>query len=256
MPRSVLALLTGLAVAAAAPAQDAKKLSIRWHGQSFFEVRTSAGTRVVLDPHAVESFGPKSVKADLILASHLHTDHTQYHVVENWQKVKLLEGLKDEKGDRRRVTWNPLDEKFKDVHVRAVGTYHDDAGGMRRGLNSALILDADGFRVVHLGDLGHLLTDAQVKAIGTVDVLMVPVGGVYTINGGDAKRVVEQLKPRHYVLPMHYGVPNVYEDLLSADEFLDEQKNVKKINKNELLLDAGAKPPQQPAVVLLHWSDR
>jgi L-ascorbate metabolism protein UlaG (beta-lactamase superfamily) len=253
MLRHLTALLAALALAALAPAQEGKKLSIRWHGQSFFEIRSSKDTRIVIDPHAIENFGPKSVKADLILATHLHTDHTQFHVVDGFQKVKTLVGLK---GDLRRATWNPIDEKFKDVHVQSVGTYHDDTGGMRRGLNSVMIIEVDGFRIVHLGDLGHLLTDAQVKAIGQPDILMVPVGGVYTLNGSDAKKVVEQLKPRHTILPMHYAIPNVYEDLLSAEEFLDEQKNVKKIAKNELLLDVEARPPEAPSIVLLHWSDR
>src|SRR5262249_5177876 len=154
--------------------------------------------------------------------THFHTDHTQFHVVKDWQKVKRLGGLKDEKGDGRRLSWANLDETFKDVRIRSVGTYHDNMNGLLRGLNSLLILKEDGFRIVHVGDLGHLLTEAQIRAIGPVDVLMLPVGGVYTINGSDAKQVVEQLKPRYYILPMHHGT-KVYDDLLSADEFLDEQ---------------------------------
>ncbi len=253
MIRFLTPVLAVLALTAAAPAQDAKQLSIRWQGQSFFEIRSSAGTRIVIDPHGIENFGPKSVDADLVLTTHFHTDHTRYDVVKNLKKAKVLDGLK---GDIRKATWNNLDEKFKDVHVQTVGTYHDDVSGMRRGLNAVLVIEVDGFRIVHLGDLGHLLTEAQVKAIGAVDILMIPVGGVYTLNGTDAKKVVEQLKPRYYILPMHYAVPSVYEDLLSADEFLEDQKHVKKINKNELLIDVGAKAPDAPTVVTMHWTDR
>jgi L-ascorbate metabolism protein UlaG (beta-lactamase superfamily) len=259
MLRYPIAFLAALAVAAAAPAQE-KKLTIRWHGQSFFEIVSSAGTRVVIDPHAIEEFGEQSVHADLILFSHFHSDHTQFHVVPEWArdpgKVKVLGGLKDEKGDRKHVTWNNLDEKFRDVRVRSVGTYHDTEEGKKRGLNSVLMIEVDGYRLVHLGDLGHLLSAAQVKAIGTVDVLMIPVGGVYTLNGSDAKEVVAQLKPRYYVLPMHYGIPRVYEDLLNADEFLEDQKNVKKAPSNQLALPLGMKPPAEPTIVLLHWTDK
>jgi L-ascorbate metabolism protein UlaG (beta-lactamase superfamily) len=100
-----------------------------------------------------------------------------------------------------------------------------------------------------------LLSNAQLKAIGPVDILMIPVGGVYTINGSEAKQVVEQLKPRYFILPMHCGT-RVYEDLLSAEEFLDEQKNVKKNNTNELSIEVGMKQPAEPTIVVLHWSDR
>ena len=254
MLHQLLAVFTVFALTLTASGQEAKKLSIRWHGQSFFEIRTSAGTRIVIDPHAIEAYGTISVQADLILFTHFHSDHTQFGVVENWEKVKLLGGLKDEKGDRKHITWNPLDEKFKDVHIESVGTYHDEVGGLKRGLNSVLILEVDGFRIVHLGDLGHLLTKAQIKAIGPVDILMIPVGGVYTINGSEAKQVVRQLKPRYYILPMHCGVPGIYEDLLTAEEFLDEQKNVKKINTNELVVEIGMKAPAEPQIVQLHWS--
>src|SRR6202020_2547691 len=88
---------------------------------------------------------------------------------------------------------------IKDVKIRNVQTFHDDSNGMKRGKNGVWIIEADGLKIVHMGDLGHQLSDAQIKAIGEVDVLLIPVGGVYTINGIDAQKVVEQLKPRHYV---------------------------------------------------------
>jgi L-ascorbate metabolism protein UlaG (beta-lactamase superfamily) len=259
MFRFATACLAALVLTLGASAQEEKKLSIRWHGQSFFEIHSSAGTRIVIDPHAIEAYGQKSIPADILLYTHFHTDHTQFQVVENLvkdkDKIKVLGGLKDEKGDGKRITWNQIDEKVKDVHIQTVGTYHDRFGGMRRGLNSVFILEVDGFRVVHLGDLGHELTENQLKAIGPVDILMIPVGGVYTLNGSDAKKVVAQLKPRYYVLPMHYGT-RVYDYLLTADEFLEDQKNVKTSTKNELTVPVGMKAPEEPAIVTLHWSDK
>src|SRR5438105_11530675 len=99
--------------------------------------------------------------------------------------------------------------------------------GLQRGKNTVFIIEVDGWKIVHLGDLGHLLTPKQIKAIGPVDVLMIPVGGVYTINGSEAKEVIAQLKPRQYIIPMHYAVKG-FDELLPADEFLEDQKNVKK----------------------------
>jgi L-ascorbate metabolism protein UlaG (beta-lactamase superfamily) len=95
------------------------------------------------------------------------------------------------------------------------------------------------------------LTPQQVKAIGPVDVLMIPVGGVYTLNGSDAKKVVEQLKPRQYVIPMHYGT-KVYEDLLPIDEFVEDLKNVKRFTGNKLEVESDFKP-EQPIVAVLNW---
>ena len=93
---------------------------------------------------------------------------------------------------------------------------------------------------------------AKLKLIGEVDVLMIPVGGVYTLNGEDAKKVVGQIKPRFAILPMHYGIKGQYEDLLTADEFLEDQENVQK-DKGEFTLEVGAKPPAKPEIVLLRW---
>jgi L-ascorbate metabolism protein UlaG (beta-lactamase superfamily) len=244
---------------AQAPAQDKdnKHLLIRWHGQSFFEVVSTKGTRIVLDPHAIEAYGRKLVLADIVLISHFHDDHTQTSVVENVKKAKVIAGLKEERiGDVRRVEWNNVDEKINDVRIRSLGTYHDAVNGMQRGLNSAFIIDVDGLRIVHLGDLGHTLTNAQVRKIGEVDILMIPVGGVYTLNGLDAAKVVEQLKPKRYILPMHYGT-SVYDYLVKPDYFLNEfdREQIKKYRpgENELQVDPKAPVPEKPIIPMLHY---
>jgi L-ascorbate metabolism protein UlaG (beta-lactamase superfamily) len=254
--RYSIPLLAGLLFTTAAPAADAKKVIIRWHGQSMFEIITSAGTRIVTDPHAIEVFGRKNIEADLILTSHRHSDHVQTSVIQNEKKARIIHGLKDLKGDGKRFDWNLIDEKFKDVQLRTVPTYHDTTFGMERGKNTIFILEVDGLRIVHLGDLGHSLTDEQLRRIGPVDVLMIPVGGVYTLNGSEAREVVKQIKPRKYILPMHRGT-RVYEDLLTADEFLDEQKkeNIRESKTNELIVTADFKPAE-PIIVLLYWDSK
>jgi L-ascorbate metabolism protein UlaG (beta-lactamase superfamily) len=239
-----------LAPTFAADAKDAKKKLpvLRWYGQSFFQFETSKGTRIVFDPHAIEAYGRPMVSADLVLISHRHNDHTQVDVLENAGKFKVIQGLV-EKG--KKLDWNLIDEKFKDVQIRTVGVYHDEMEGMERGKNTVFILEFDGLRFVFLGDLGHTLKDQQIKAIGTPDVLLIPVGGIYTLNGADAKKVVEQLKPKKYIVPMHYGT-KVFDDLLPADEFLDEQKNVKTYDGNRLELDVDFKPAT-PQIAMLNW---
>lgn len=237
-----------LVVVGALQADKPGKVEIRWHGQSFFELKTSKGTRIVFDPHAIEAYGRKSVEADLVLMSHLHNDHTRLDVIPTRSRKDIL-GLKLV---GKRWDWNFLEETFRDVRIRTVGVYHDTMKGLERGKNAVFVLEVDGLKIVHLGDLGHVLTPEQVKEIGAVDVLMIPVGGIYTLNGSEAKKVVAQLRPTRYVLPMHYGT-KVYEDLLPIDEFKDEQKNVKVFTGNLLTVDAESKPPAEPVVAILGW---
>jgi L-ascorbate metabolism protein UlaG (beta-lactamase superfamily) len=246
----VAALMLVVAAAHATSAAETKKVIIRWHGQSFFDLETSQGTRIAFDPHAIDAFGRTNVKADLVLVSHFHNDHTQVEVIEG-QNKKIIYGLK---GSGKKIEWNRVDEKFRDAHIRTVGVYHDSSQGMERGRNAVFIVEVDGLHIVHLGDLGHILSDEQVKQIGPVDVLMIPVGGVYTINGSEAKKVVEQLKPRQYILPMHYGTKE-YDDVLPADEFLEDQPktNVKKYElTNKLVVESDFKPAA-PIIAVLNW---
>ena len=233
-----------------APAQD-RVLKLRWYGQSFFQLETSLGKKIVLDPHAIPEFGRNIVPADIVLLTHLHNDHTQLGAIEDPKAARIFYGL-EETRKGRPPEWKKHDEKVGQIRIRTVGLYHDAQDGMARGKNSAWIVEVDGLVVCHLGDLGHELTPAQLKLIGPVDVLLVPIGGVYTLNGGQAQRVVGQIKPRLFVLPMHYGVPG-YEDLLPADEFLDGLTNVKKMtHTNELVIPADLKA-DAPTVVLLGW---
>jgi len=263
MIRFLTPLCAVLLVAGSVPAADTKKLTLRWHGQSFFDLETSAGARIVFDPHAIEAYGRTEVTADLILISHFHDDHTQVGVVQvnKNDKIKkpIIAGLKPV--SRTKTEWEAIDEKLsikgQEIRIRTVGTYHDTMQGMERGKNAVFIIDVDGLRIVHLGDLGHILTKDQVEKIGPVDVLMVPAGGVYTINGAEAKHVVEQLKPKMYVLPMHYGT-KVFSELLGPDEFLDEQKkqNIVRLDmgqtSNELVIKTDFHP-KEPVIVLLNW---
>jgi len=265
MARSIPALAVLLCCAGAASAEDSKVV-IRWHGQSFFEIISTKGTRIVTDPHAIEAYGRPMVQADLVLMTHFHVDHTRLDAITNIKKAKQINALK--KGEGGRDEWNVIDEKFKDVRIQTLGTFHDDMAGTQRGKNGVFILDVDGLRIVHLGDLGHALSREQLKKITKnednpreprpVDVLMIPVGGVYTINGLEAQKVVEQIKPTRYILPMHYGT-RVYDDVLGLDYFLDEQKmgTVKKFTTtNELAIDPKAEAPKEPIIAILNWEKK
>lgn len=235
---SLLALAAGPALAG--PGADVR---ITWHGQSFFEVVSSGGTRVVFDPHGIENFGKTAVNADLVLLSHPHTDHTRLDVLANAGKFEVVKGWKDQPETARRVGFNPIDQPFKDVRITSVPSFHDDQNGLKRGINAIWILEVDGLRIAHLGDLGHVLTRSQLRPLGEVDVLMIPVGGVYTINGAEAREVARQVNPRRLILPMHHGT-RAYEDLLPVDEFIDEQPkgSVERVRDNTLAVSTRTPP--------------
>ena len=128
---------------------------------------------------------------------------------------------------------------------------------MQRGKNAVFIIEVDGIRIVHLGDLGHTLSAAADQADRPRRRAHDPRRRRLHASTAPRRRtVVEQLKPRHYILPMHYGT-RVYDDLLRADEFLDEQKkeNIKKLEGNELVVDPSFKPAE-PVIVLMGWTSR
>lgn len=229
-------------------AQPAKPFKIRWFGQSFFQIETPSGKKIVTDPHEIPAFGRNVVPADLVTISHEHNDHNVLTSIEDPKAARVFHGVKDSKG---RSEWNRIDEKVGSVRVRSVASYHDNENGFSRGKNAIFVIEVDGLTFCHLGDLGHDLNDEQVKAIGKIDVLMIPIGGTYTINGEVAKRVVDKLKPRTHVIPMHYGVP-VYDDLNGPEEFLDSQKLkvTRVLASNELAIQQDIKP-DAPIVVLL-----
>jgi len=227
--------------------------TVTYFGQSFFIVTTPNGKKIAFDPHAIpayERIDPKDVHADIITISHNHNDHTALQAIGKSKNAKKLTGLK---GPSLKANWNTVDEEIDGIKFKTVGVYHDDQEGLLRGKNGIFIIETDGWRIVHLGDLGHLLTPAQLKRIGRVDVLMIPVGGIYTLNGAEAKKVVDQIKPTEYVFPMHYGT-KVFEDILTADEFLEgfEKRAVVVHDDNVMKLNKDA-TRARPLVVQLHY---
>ena len=251
MHRMHLAGLAAIFLTAPAIAQEKKQIALRWYGHSYFVMLTTAGTRVAFDPHAISAYGAPAMSPNVAIVSHPHNDHNRTEIFTNAESkdLKIFQGVlpKGKLGE-----WAKIDEKHKDLRVRSVGTYHDEDEGKKRGLNSIFIVEADGLKICHLGDLGHELSAEDVKAIGPVDVLMIPVGGIYTINGETAKKVVAQIKPRLFILPMHYGT-DVYEDVQPPDEFLEGQKNVRKFKDGNLLEIPIDLKSDAPTVIMLGW---
>jgi L-ascorbate metabolism protein UlaG (beta-lactamase superfamily) len=242
---ALLAAIVLVPAAHATAAPPAGKLT--WFGQACFLLETAAGTRILMDPIS-KGIGyevPQGFKADVITVSHEHSDHNNVAFV-SANKPRVIRGLTaDRKG------WTRVDEKLKDVSVRSVGVYHDGERGASRGLDTVFIFETGGVRIAHLGDLGHVLTNDQLAAIGAVDVLLVPVGGKFTIDGLEATRVVEQLRPRIMVIPMHYKTDaSTIKELEPLAPFLEGKTNVRREATSTIALSPMKPRPAAEIVVL------
>ncbi len=163
-------------------------MELTWLGHACFRLRGKE-VSIITDP-----FGPQlgyalgRVSAQIVTVSHDHPGHNNAAAV----------------GGDPRVIRGPGEYEVQDVLITAVASYHDAERGKRLGRNTIYSLHIDDLAVCHLGDLGHVLTDAQREEIGDVDILLVPVGGKHTLNASQAVEVISQLEPR-IIIPMHYA---------------------------------------------------
>ncbi len=208
-------------------------MKIRWIGHAAFYIETAEGLRIRTDPYDGSIGLPASnLPADVVTVSHEHYDHNAVNLVPDSPKV--IRGIGE---------WTVGSAVF-----RGVASFHDEVGGAQRGPNTIFVIAADGLTVVHLGDLGHSLTDKQRSAIGHVDVLLVPVGGKYTIDAAGAAAVVDAISPR-IVVPMHFRIPNLTIEISDAEQFLADRKHVEGLD--ELDVTPETLPEATRTVVLL-----
>ena len=165
-------------------------MKLTWLGHASFILETAAGTRIVTDPYSQDILRHTAPKADIVTISHEHHDHNDLSTLPQYGEV--LRGAKE---------W-----ESSDIFIHGHACWHDNENGKKRGPNTVFIFEADGLKIAHLGDLGEPLTPELREALTGLDALLLPVGGVYTIDGEQASAVVRELKPR-YAVPMHYSLP-------------------------------------------------
>jgi len=210
---------------------DERFMEITFLGHASFRLKTSRLT-IVTDPFNPDSVGFKFVKttADVVTVSHQHEDHNFIGGVENVRKIFDAPG----------------EYEVSDVGITGIASFHDEKKGKLRGKNTIFVFEFEEAKLAHLGDLGHKLSDSILDQMGKIDVLLIPVGGVYTINPYTACEIVRQVEPK-LVIPMHYKMKgmneNIFGGLANVEEFLKEigltVETVDKLNlkKGDLLQD-------------------
>lgn len=209
-------------------------MKIKHLAHAAFLITTASGIRIITDPYETSGglrHGEINESADIVTTSHEHGDHNNVKAVGgNPQVVKES-------------------AETKGIKIKAVVTAHDDKGGGERGKNTVFCFEIDGMNVCHAGDLGHMLTDPQANAIGPVDVLMVPVGGFFTIDAATADKVGDKLKAK-VIIPMHYNTEKMSFPIKGVEAFLEGKNNVTREGVSEIELTADSLPASPQVIVL------
>ena len=214
--------------------EDRGTAELTWWGQAMFTLLAADGTRLVFDPYSEIGYRvptPEELAADVMTMSHEHPDHNNVALAGD---ATVLHGLID--GD-----WADIDETFGDTRIFSIQSFHDRSNGQERGLNTIFVIETGGLRIAHLGDFGESeLTENQLDDLGAIDVLLIPVGGIFTIDAAGATAIVEQIGPR-MVIPMHFGTPSLSIGLDAVDAFL-EGKNARELGTSTVGFDVDALP--------------
>ena len=223
-------------------AAAAASLTIEWLGHSTFQITSSKGTRVLTDPHGAFDLPRPTSPQHIVTTSHRHGPHSSVHMAQGTPVV--LHGLTPSGED-----WQKISTTIRDVSVYVVPAFHDKSRGMQRGKNAIFVFRVDDICIAHLGDLGHILGPDQLKMMGKIDILLVPIaGGYYTVTASEAREVTQQVNPK-IAIPMHFWWEQAAQEYVQGVErvkFWDTP--VLRISKPEL--------PQPIQTVVMPWGRR
>ena len=209
-------------------------MKVKWLGHASFLITSESGTKIVTDPYIPGGdlkYGEIEESADIITVSHDHFDHNNVAAVQG--NPTVVKGTAEVMG----------------IKFNSLPTYHDDAQGAKRSNNTIIYFELDGMTICHLGDLGHTLSNSQAASLGKVDILLVPVGGFYTIDARAASQVCDQIKPR-VIIPMHFKNEKCNFPISGVDEFLQGKANVSRPETSEVEFRAGELPGSTRIIVV------
>jgi L-ascorbate metabolism protein UlaG (beta-lactamase superfamily) len=208
-------------------------MDITWYGHSCFRL-SDRGVTVVTDPPSDDmGYDRPRIRADVVTISHEHVGHNN--------RIGFRGGPKFFDG--------PGEYEVKGVFITGISTYHDGRKGASRGRNTVFLFEFDGVTICHLGDLGHVPAQSEVEALSSVDVLLIPVGGVNTIDPSKASEVISLIEPL-LVVPMHYKTPVEKAKLQTVDKFLKEMGLSPMPAQPELKVTKSSLPGETQIVVL------
>jgi L-ascorbate metabolism protein UlaG (beta-lactamase superfamily) len=216
-------------------------MKIKWYGHAAFLVTSDQGVKIITDPYESGAYGGQLAygkikdQVDIAITSHDHADHNDTKSLPGSPQIVKGSGSKTVKG----------------ISFKGISTYHDSSKGSERGANTIFTFSVDGIRICHLGDLGHTLSNKELAEVGAVDILLIPVGGCYTIDPKEATHVAEQIKPK-VLIPMHYKTEKCGFPIAPVEDFLKGKPNLKKPKASETAFDKTTLPKQMEIVVLEH----
>lgn len=214
-------------------------MDIYFYGQACFKLKGKA-TSVVIDPYTPEFVGFKlpKLEADMVLVSHTHEDHNN------------VSAVKTEAGESPFEIAGPGEYEKAGVAVIGVNSFHDTSSGSERGRNTMYSITIDDVKVAHLGDVGQeKLTDEQREELGSVDILLIPVGGTFTIDAKKAAAIAAQIEAK-IIIPMHYQLPGLKFELDPVDNFLKEMGIESKEETAKLSISRDKIPEETQVIVL------
>ena len=214
-------------------------MKIKWYGHASFLLTSDQGTKIITDPYEPGGFGgaiaygPIPDEADIVLVSHDHADHN------------YVQGLRG----KPQVIKGNGSHKAKNIEFKGIAAFHDGRKGSERGGNTIFCFTLDGVNICHLGDLGHVLSKQEAGQIGPVDALLMPVGGVYTIDPAQATQTAQEINPK-IIIPMHFKTPHCGFPLAKAEDFTSGKAGVRTIKGSEVEIKK-EKLPQATEIIVL-----